>query len=33
VEKHDSYSLQWYSLAVLAAALGVIFCFRRVAAH
>jgi surfeit locus 1 family protein len=33
VEKHDSYSLQWYSLAVLAAALGGIFCFRRVAAH
>jgi surfeit locus 1 family protein len=33
VDKHESYSLQWYSLAVLAAALGLIFCFRRVAAH
>jgi surfeit locus 1 family protein len=32
VEKHASYSLQWYSLAALAAALGLIFSFRRVAA-
>jgi len=31
VEKHESYSLQWYSLAVLAAALGLLACFRRVA--
>jgi len=33
VRMHESYSLQWYSLAVLAAALGIIFCFRRVAAR
>src|SRR5688572_12860713 len=33
VERHESYSLQWYSLAVLAAALGVVFSFRRVAAN
>jgi surfeit locus 1 family protein len=32
VEKHESYSLQWYSLAALAAALGIVFSFRRVAA-
>ena len=32
VEKHQGYALQWYSLAVLAAALGIIFSFRRVAA-
>jgi len=30
-EKHDSYALQWYSLAGLAAALGIVFSFRRVA--
>jgi surfeit locus 1 family protein len=29
VEKHASYSLQWYSLAFLAAALGIVFSFRR----
>jgi surfeit locus 1 family protein len=33
VEKHESYSLQWYSLALLAAALGIVFSFRRVAAN
>ena len=32
VQKHESYSLQWYSLAVLALVLGVVFSFRRVAA-
>jgi len=31
VEKHESYSFQWYSLALLAAALGFGFSFRRVA--
>ena len=31
VEKHESYALQWYSLAGLAAALGIVFSFRRVA--
>jgi surfeit locus 1 family protein len=31
VEKHDSYSLQWYSFAVLAAALFIVLSFRRVA--
>lgn len=29
VEKHQSYSLQWYSLALLAAILGGVFSFRR----
>lgn len=29
VEKHRSYSLQWYSLAALAAVLGIVFSFRR----
>jgi surfeit locus 1 family protein len=29
VEKHESYALQWYSLAALAAILGVIFSFRK----
>ena len=29
VDKHESYSLQWYSLAFLAAALGIVFSFRR----
>lgn len=28
-EKNDAYALQWYSLAVLAAVLGVVFSFRR----
>ena len=32
IEKHASYSLQWYSLAALAAVLGLLFSFRRVAA-
>jgi surfeit locus 1 family protein len=30
-EKNDAYALQWYSLAALAAVLGAIFGFRRVA--
>jgi len=30
VEKHESYSLQWYSFAVLAVALAIVFSFRRV---
>jgi surfeit locus 1 family protein len=29
VEKHESYALQWYSLAVLAAILGVVLSFRK----
>lgn len=29
IEKHQSYSLQWYSLAGLAAILGAVFSFRR----
>lgn len=29
VEKHESYALQWYSLAALAAILGVAFSFRK----
>lgn len=32
IEKHESYSLQWYSFAALAVALALIFSFRRVAA-
>ena len=28
-EKNAAYALQWYSLAALAAVLGLIFCFRR----
>jgi surfeit locus 1 family protein len=32
VEKHESYALQWYSLAALAIALGLVFSFRRVTA-
>lgn len=31
-EKNESYALQWYSLAALAFALGLVFSFRRVAA-
>jgi cytochrome oxidase assembly protein ShyY1 len=31
IEKHESYSLQWYSFAVLAFALFVALSFRRVA--
>jgi cytochrome oxidase assembly protein ShyY1 len=31
IEKHESYSLQWYSFAVLAVALTVVLSFRRVA--
>ena len=30
VDTHRAYALQWYSLAALSAALGVVFCFRRV---
>lgn len=29
IEKHESYALQWYSLAALAAALGIVFSFRK----
>jgi len=29
IEMHESYKLQWYSLAALAVVLGVIFAFRR----
>lgn len=29
IEKHESYALQWYSLAALAAALGLVFSFRK----
>jgi surfeit locus 1 family protein len=32
IEKHQSYALQWYSLAVLAVILFVVLSFRRVAA-
>src|ERR1043165_4991171 len=28
-EKNAAYALQWYSLAALAAVLGLVFCFRR----
>lgn len=31
IEKHESYSLQWYSFAALAVVLGIVFSFRRVA--
>jgi len=31
VEKHESYSLQWYSFAALAVVLFVVLSFRRVA--
>lgn len=31
VEKHESYALQWYSLAALAVVLFLVFSFRRVA--
>lgn len=30
VEMHESYALQWYSLAALAVVLGAVFSFRRV---
>jgi surfeit locus 1 family protein len=29
VEKHQAYSFQWYSLAALAAVLGIVFSFRK----
>lgn len=29
IDKHESYSLQWYSLAALAMILGAVFSFRR----
>lgn len=32
VQKHQSYALQWYSLGVLAAVLGLVFSFHRVGA-
>lgn len=32
IEKHEIYSLQWYSFAALAVVLGIIFSFRRVPA-
>ena len=28
-EKHEGYALQWYSLAALAAVLGIVFSFRK----
>jgi surfeit locus 1 family protein len=31
VDTHRAYALQWYSLAALAAVLGIVFSFRRVA--
>jgi cytochrome oxidase assembly protein ShyY1 len=30
IEKHDSYALQWYSLAALAVILAVVLSFRRI---
>ena len=33
VEKHETYALQWYSLAVLAVVLLIVMSIRRVAAH
>lgn len=32
IEKHQSYALQWYSLAALAVALALVFSFRRIEA-
>jgi surfeit locus 1 family protein len=32
IEKHQSYALQWYSLAALAVALALVFCLRRIEA-
>jgi surfeit locus 1 family protein len=32
IEKHQGYALQWYSLAVLAVALALVFSFRRIEA-
>jgi len=29
IEKHQSYSFQWYSLAALAVVLGIVFSFRK----
>ncbi len=29
IEKHESYALQWYSLAVLAVIMGLVFSFRK----
>lgn len=29
IEKHQSYSVQWYALALLAALLGIVFSFRK----
>ena len=33
VEMHESYAMQWYSLAGLALALALVFSFRRDAPH
>jgi surfeit locus 1 family protein len=33
IEKHESYALQWYSLAGLALVLAIVLSFRRVAPH
>jgi surfeit locus 1 family protein len=33
IEKHESYALQWYSLAGLAVVLFIVLSFRRVGAH
>jgi cytochrome oxidase assembly protein ShyY1 len=30
IEKHEAYSLQWYSFAALALVLGIVLSFRRV---
>jgi surfeit locus 1 family protein len=32
IEKHQSYALQWYSLALLAVALALVFSFRKIEA-
>jgi surfeit locus 1 family protein len=32
IEKHQSYALQWYSLAALAVALAIVFSFRKIEA-
>jgi surfeit locus 1 family protein len=33
IEKHKSYSLQWYSFAALAVVLGIVLSFRRISDH
>src|SRR5687768_9273591 len=32
IDKHQSYALQWYSLAALAVGLALVFCFRKIEA-